>query len=269
MRVCQEMWLHSGMPTALSSRIPIVDIQNVQDYMAALEDGEDDRYWDAVDDFPIWASPWPIAVYEWTGRFPGGEKAETSVLYLSTRRDDRTFACKASIALRNAGVVAEVSFDLNPDGSIRLDENDLLGKVVTSQDIAKALMERGEDGVGFFHTMLPVGMATSFLGCKNVTIRDETPHLTRQQRRHGPPEITYKVLDIAPMTRVLRDEGDIEHNGLKKALHICRGHFAHYGPERKLFGKYEGTFWHPMHIRGGAEQGVVVKDYKVSPHGRG
>jgi hypothetical protein len=110
----------------------------------------------------------------------------------------------------------------------------------------------------FFFTLM-------FANCRNVTIRDETPHLTRQQRRHGPPAITYKVLDIAPMTRVLRDEGGIERNGLKKALHICRGHFAHYGPDAKLFGKYEGTFWHPMHTRGSAEHGVVVKDYKVSP----
>jgi len=104
-----------------------------------------------------------------------------------------------------------------------------------------------------------------FSNCRNVTVHDSTPALSRQQRRHGPPAITYKVLDIAPMTRVLHDEGDIEHNGIKKALHICRGHFSHYTSEKPLFGKYEGTFWTPMHLRGSAEHGIVVKDYQVEP----
>lgn len=65
------------------------------------------------------------------------------------------------------------------------------------------------------------------------------------------------------MKKVLRTEGQSETTGLKRALHICRGHFAHYGDDKPLFGKYTGTFWRPMHARGKVEQGVVVKDYKI------
>lgn len=44
---------------------------------------------------------------------------------------------------------------------------------------------------------------------------------------------------------------------------ICRGHFATYTDDRKLFGKYVGTFWRPDHARGSPEAGEVVKQYAV------
>ncbi len=65
------------------------------------------------------------------------------------------------------------------------------------------------------------------------------------------------------MKEVLRREGGSETNGLKKALHICRGHFATYSPEHPLFGKFTGTFWKPAHVRGSQEHGIVVKDYVI------
>lgn len=65
------------------------------------------------------------------------------------------------------------------------------------------------------------------------------------------------------MREAIRREGDIETNGLKKALHICRGHFANYSPEHPLFGKYVGQFWKPSHVRGSIGSGAVVKDYKI------
>jgi hypothetical protein len=49
----------------------------------------------------------------------------------------------------------------------------------------------------------------------------------------------------------------------KKALHIARGHFAHYTEDRPLFGKYTGTFWRPAHVRGSADFGTVKSTYKV------
>lgn len=110
--------------------------------------------------------------------------------------------------------------------------------------------------------------AICFAHCKGVMISEHQQ--PRQQRRAAeragrPPLVTYKTIDIAPATRILHDEGDITHNGIKKALHICRGHFAHYTEDRPLFGKYTGTFYIPMHLRGKVERGVVVKDYRVHP----
>jgi hypothetical protein len=58
----------------------------------------------------------------------------------------------------------------------------------------------------------------------------------------------------------MRQEASV---GSRKALHVCRGHFAHYR-ERGLFGKYKGTFWRPQHLRGSAEQGMQAKDYRIT-----
>jgi hypothetical protein len=68
------------------------------------------------------------------------------------------------------------------------------------------------------------------------------------------------------MKKVLETEGDIKHNGLKKALHLCRGHFAHYTPEKGFLGRPLSeplTIWKPAHVRGSASEGIVTKDYKV------
>lgn len=109
-------------------------------------------------------------------------------------------------------------------------------------------------------------LAMSFLSCKNVARRDATTidgPSEKWIRRQKAPAIRYHVLDINPMKEVLRTEGGIESNGLKKAMHICRGHFATYAPEKPLFGKVTGTFWVPAHVRGSVENGIVDKDYRV------
>jgi hypothetical protein len=105
-----------------------------------------------------------------------------------------------------------------------------------------------------------------FLHCKNVnTIEHQpSPRLSKAfNKRHGRPLVTYKTLEIEPAKKMLEVEGGIAHNGLKKALHICRGHFATYTPEKPLFGRVTGTVWKPSHVRGDATHGIVQKDYKV------
>lgn len=110
-------------------------------------------------------------------------------------------------------------------------------------------------------------LAIGFMHCKNVVITDAPDTRTRQQRRYderkGTKPTEFKTLVIEPMKQVLKTEGGIEQHGLKKALHICRGHFATYSEDRPLFGKYSGTFWKPAHVRGSADIGMVGKDYKV------
>lgn len=114
----------------------------------------------------------------------------------------------------------------------------------------------------------PFALALSFLHCKNILVEDTRDPRSRQVRRAdertGLPTPHYKTLVIEPMKRVLETEGGIRQNGLKKALHICRGHFAHYSEDKPLFGKYSGQFWIPAHVRGTTESGQVVKDYKVN-----
>lgn len=106
-----------------------------------------------------------------------------------------------------------------------------------------------------------------FMNCKNVTVSpvDPNPAVNRERRKAGlKPFLRYHTININPMKEVLRTEGNIEANGLNKALHICRGHFRTFGDTyfgRKL--EKPMTVWCPSHVRGSAKEGVVFSDYKV------
>lgn len=109
-------------------------------------------------------------------------------------------------------------------------------------------------------------MALSFMNCKNVVMQSVEPDagINKERKKAGlDPFLRYHTINIEPMKAVLRTEGGIEANGLKKALHIVRGHFATYSPEKPLFGHFSGTVWKPSHVKGSAKEGVVVSDYAV------
>lgn len=114
----------------------------------------------------------------------------------------------------------------------------------------------------------PCLLALSFMHCRNVKVRTELPlpKLSKKyEKKTGRALLRYRVLQIDHIKQVLESEGHASTEGLKVALHICRGHFKTYGKDGKglLFGKHAGTVWVPMHARGNIEEGVVVKDYIV------
>lgn len=109
-------------------------------------------------------------------------------------------------------------------------------------------------------------MFLNFLACKNVKkiVNDVPPKLLKKKKKGGGPYFErFYTLEIDPMKEVLQREGNMGRIGLKRALHICRGHFAHYEGEKLLFGKYDGNFWRPAHVRGSRKVGVDHKDYNV------
>jgi len=109
-------------------------------------------------------------------------------------------------------------------------------------------------------------LTMSFLHCKNVVTSDN-PTVTDKKwlRRKKLVPLQYKILNLHPMRDTLRSNGQSQITGLKRAMHICRGHFAKYGEESAgLFGKYHGTFWIPQHTRGSKAYGEIVKDYKMN-----
>ena len=154
--------------------------------------------------------------------------------------------CHAWIPVGPSGAIpdgAELAGTFDPD---RWDENEAIG--------------------GLSKLVWPALLALTFMHCKNVQRREVVqPAFDRQlwQRKHKRPLVRYHVLDIDPMRKVLRTEGRSDEVGLKKALHICRGHFATYTDEAPLFGKVTGTFWKSQHVRGSAKNGAVVKDYRI------
>ena len=117
-------------------------------------------------------------------------------------------------------------------------------------------------------------LAICFAHCKGTEIEEHPPsrQVRRAAERKKEPTFSFYTIDVRPTARVLREErttasrppADAEQ-GIARALHICRGHFAHYTAEHPLFGKYTGTFYRPMHLRGSVENGVVVKDYLIHP----
>lgn len=118
--------------------------------------------------------------------------------------------------------------------------------------------------------LYPLMFALSLLHCRNVEIRDRP--ISRQQRRvaerSGKPAITYKELVIDAFRRQVRYEtSQSGESEIKRALHICRGHFATYTDDNPLFGKYTGTFWRPMHVRGDKAAGEIRKTYKIKGEG--
>lgn len=111
--------------------------------------------------------------------------------------------------------------------------------------------------------------AIQLMHCKNISLEEkdplsELPSKARRQflKRNKEPLREYYTLNIDPMKKILKDKGNIEFNGFKKALHICRGHFKTY-EGKGLFGKYQGTFWIPQHLKGNKSEGEIVKDYKI------
>ena len=75
-------------------------------------------------------------------------------------------------------------------------------------------------------------LTNCFLACRNVEVITVAPDAKLEKRRKKKgkaPARPYKILNIAPLQVILRREGGAtEPTGIKKALHICRGHFRDY-----------------------------------------
>ncbi len=125
--------------------------------------------------------------------------------------------------------------------------------------------QQGNDAFAEDGTLLPVHLACAFMSCKNVAVVDEHPNLRHAYNPKGRHTIgtRWHILTIGGITKVLEDKGKSRSDGIKRALHICRGHFGNYTEGRGLFGKYHGKFWIPAHVRGNAAEGRIEKGYKV------
>jgi hypothetical protein len=115
-------------------------------------------------------------------------------------------------------------------------------------------------------SMFPVLLTISFMHCKNVQLRAVTPpeKLSRKHlKKHGHDLIRYHVLEIEPIRRILDKHRKGTREDLRRALHICRGHFKTFTPDAPLLGRGVGTYWWGPHVRGSKEIGIVLKDYRV------
>jgi hypothetical protein len=115
--------------------------------------------------------------------------------------------------------------------------------------------------IGILRKCLTLPLLTlSFLHCKNVAIHTDEPPIKLQKSRERKgklPLITFKTLEIKPMIKILKEEGESETKGLQYALHICRGHFKDFSKGNGLFGRNKGLYWWDSQIRGHREIGAV------------
>lgn len=121
------------------------------------------------------------------------------------------------------------------------------------------------------HILTPLELTLdliTYLSCKNVQLEqvDPDPKTARvATKRHGESKTGYRyhILTVRPPGSKPGTKGEPIGD---MPRHVCRGHFSEYGPQfgkGKLFGKLEGRFFIPPHMRGKAENGIVEKDYRV------
>lgn len=166
------------------------------------------------------------------------------------------------------GVFANGSFDYKLSSWC---ESQVAKNIFHTEDALDAAPVQGRELERMFlSSMVPVFMVAAFMTCANVErVLEERPRAlawTRRERRRD-PTVRFHVLKIKSMIEVLRGEGDIEREGLPRALHICRGHFKSYEEGNGLFGREDlrRRFWFSMHARGKSSAGIVAKDYDVDP----
>lgn len=117
--------------------------------------------------------------------------------------------------------------------------------------------------------MITVGASLNFLNASNTDVAE--PVRPRPQRRRlARTGVTVQTIVVRPPgKRRIAASGARPIDATESVLSPVRGHWARYG-ERwgrgKLFGKYEGKFWIPGHVRGAGE-GEPVRDYLLRPRG--
>ena len=86
--------------------------------------------------------------------------------------------------------------------------------------------------------LYPALLALAFLGCKNVARAECQPdkQVNRERRKAGlRPFVRYHTINIEPMKRVLKTEGNVETEGLKRALSTSAAATSRPTPRRSRY----------------------------------
>lgn len=249
------------------SRSPIIVADNVAEFYAGHQNSSASGDGWKGDDFPNCAPPFPTFFIEYACPFDTA-RGQVGWFFIDLDEDHVANFCEQydvedceKVVLASAwGVVKGTAVYCGIKNLLFLDSR---GAVVFSKIFGFATDSELERWTIALH---PALLAISFMHCKNVSREDQTEAAgptKKWLKRQKQPELRYYTLQINPMKEVLRKDGNCEVNGLKKALHICRGHFATYSEDKPLFGRIAGTVWRPSHVRGSADHGTVVKDYEI------
>jgi hypothetical protein len=253
----------------------VIEITNVSDYIYS----HPQEIWAIWEDVPNYAPPFDNMWVEWNapkfrninGRIEAApiefSKCKCAAHFQTVKNDETGGWAAVCVYLtqRPDGLVVPsgaIRFNILKDGIPKKEGvkaflyQEMLTDNINQQELA--------DDIAF--NVAIVGVAISFMHCKNTIIKQVSHPQRLQQARikkGWKPLIRYHTLEIRPIKKILGEEGNASKNGIQKALHICRGHFKDYREGKGLFGKYKDMYWWDMHTRGDIDNGLVVKDYKV------
>lgn len=262
-----------------------VSIDNVFEHLVGLSDAG--RNGLMLTNLPSSMPPWPTMFVEWRYSHRAIQNwipwqnvidGQAGWFVDTFSNDDGTAMVQGSMFLygnyeEDAGIphgpMCFIQINLDQEGHII--PNTLVGRFFNDAWpglFREALDSKSKNFTQFLmrQVWMPVAFAIGLTHCKNVSIEERLPprQQRRQSERKGDPILKYHEIVIDPTKTHQPSTGAKRHDDKpSKALHIARGHFAHYTEDRPLFGKYTGTFWRPAHVRGSADIGTVYKDYKV------
>lgn len=268
----------------------VIKVQNVCDYYEqhSFTPSGEPVIWDMGKDFPNVAPPMPAIWMEWKFHRLAGMRV--GVLLVSCEYDKPEDALESQVELRKVwdgdlpmtyqakwGTLAMVFCDFyeeNPkflghlfwlikgDGSYDFGT----GTCFPSPSDSMRELFGPEAGPQMMRLLHVAYLSLSFLHCKNVALTQCPPFSAKHQKSRVAkgklPLLRFHTLSIEPVKKIIRDANGGSEALSPKSLHLCRGHFKTFS-EHKLFGKFEGTFWWPMHVRGNASAGIIRKNYDI------
>lgn len=249
----------NAMPVYLA-RATVLDVTEV--YQLSDGNPEELRYGHPV------VPPWHLSFLEMSAK-PG---LDYGILFVRDSDglddDDEKSSKRLGFEIISASIIRRDPEGVHALGIVRFTVATDTGKLL-SEDLhtlvnRDALYDKDE-----LELVYTVGLQSfTFAHCKNVLVESRlTPPklVAKFTRRHGQPPVKYKILNIRPVVRQIREDNfDVTSSEIDRAMHVCRGHFRTYSEQRKLFGRISGTFWVDEHTRGSEASGTVVKDYKMS-----
>jgi hypothetical protein len=116
------------------------------------------------------------------------------------------------------------------------------------------------------HAFVDALFVCLFANCKNIDLVDEPPrHTTKAvKRKMGGSPVRFKTIKLPGATSSGGTPGTAT-GPVESPLHLVRGHFKTYTPDKPLFGSRVGTYWWAHHVRGDEANGVSAHDYAVGP----
>lgn len=250
--------------------------------------GTPQEQWCLTTDFPNVAPPFPCMFIEFgmpSYSFSEGEYISLSRISTGAknylvgvmveavdfipRQEDIGWVLRLSMIAKDQEFLTfplDIYIKVKPNGEIHEDAPSYLPSGcynLSPEEIVKDPYTNDEEPRNQFLALAFVPLLTlCFMNCRNVKLHEDLPVNPCKRRKQGVPFVKRYTLEIKPMIKILRREGNMDTSGFRNALHICRGHFKDYR-ESGLFGKYKGIYWWDAQVRGSASAGSIEKDYSI------